>query len=147
MHRITLLSVGKVKTSWISEGCALYKERIGHSCDFTHRVLSAGKPEQEHEQILKALEKADGVVVILDETGKQMTSTMFAAWISKQRDTGIPVTFVLGGAYGLSDEIRRRATIVVSLSAMTFPHELCQLVFLEQLYRAQEIIKGSGYHH
>jgi len=147
MHKIALLSVGKVKTPWIKDGCSLYGERIGHTCDFSQRVLSAGKPEEEHAQILKALEKTEGVVVALDETGKHMTSPLFAAWVGTQRDIGTPVTFVLGGAYGLNDAIRKTATLVLSLSAMTLPHELCQLFFLEQLYRTQEILRGSGYHH
>lgn len=147
MQKVTLISVGKVKTPWIAEGCAMYTERISHTCSFAHRVLSAGKPDEEHASIVKALQKTEGVIVALDERGKTMTSPTFAAWVGKQRDIGVPVTFVLGGAYGLNDEIRKMATLVLSLSSMTLPHELCQLFFLEQVYRAEEILRGSGYHH
>ena len=147
MHKITLLSVGKIKTPWIKDGCAVYEDRLSHACDFENRVLSAGEPEDERGKILAALEKTQGVIVALDEKGKEMTSPEFAMWIGKQRDAGSPVTFVLGGAYGLDDRIRSRATLTLALGRMTLPHELCSLVFLEQLYRAHAILAGSGYHH
>ncbi len=147
MHKITLLSVGKVKTPWIKDGCEVFTERLGHFCDLTERVLSAGDEKEERQKILDALEKTTGVIVALDDKGKEFSSTEFASWIGKQRDNGQSITFVLGGAYGLDDRIRAKATLVLSLSRMTLPHELCKLVFLEQLYRAHAILAGSGYHH
>ena len=147
MHKVALLSVGKVKTPSFADACALYLDRIGHQCDFDDRILCAGSANEERERILKALEKVEGIIVSLDETGKESSSREFAAFIGKHRDTGTPVTFVLGGAYGLNDAIRSKASHVMALSRMTFPHELCKLIFLEQLYRAGEILKGSGYHH
>lgn len=147
MHKIHLLSVGKVKTGWIREGCDVFAGRIGHSCDFSERVLSPGSETEENDGILKALEKTEGVIVILDERGKEFSSSEFASWIEKRKDEGSPVTFVLGGAYGLDERVRAKGTLVLRLSRMTFPHELCKLVFLEQLYRAQTILAGSGYHH
>lgn len=147
MQKISLLSVGKIKTPWINDGCNVYTDRLGHFCDLTQRVLGAGDEKEERRKILDALEKTNGVIVALDEKGKEFTSGEFASWISKQRDNGQPITFVLGGAYGLDDRIRSKATLVLSLSRMTLPHELCKLVFLEQLYRAQTILAGSGYHH
>lgn len=147
MHRITLLSVGKIKTPWIKDGCELYVERLSHLCDLTERVLSAGEEKEERQKILDALEKTDGVIIALDDKGKEFSSPEFASWISKQKDSGQSLTFVLGGAYGLDDRIRAKATLTLSLSRMTLPHELCKLVFLEQLYRAHSILAGSGYHH
>jgi len=142
-----LLSVGKVKTSWIKEGCAVYEERLGHSCDFSERIVSAGDEKEERQKILDTLEKTAGVIVALDDKGKEFPSTEFASWIGKQKNVGQSVTFVLGGAYGLDDRIRAKATLVLSLSRMTLPHELCKLVFLEQLYRAHSILAGGAYHH
>lgn len=84
---------------------------------------------------------------MLDDCGKQFSSPEFAQWIGTQRDNGRKITFVLGGAYGLDDRIRSKAKLVLSLSRMTLPHELCKLVFLEQLYRVHTILAGSGYHH
>lgn len=147
MHKIGLISVGKIKTLWIKDGCRLYAERIGHACSFSERVLSAGSKTEENDRVLKALEKIDGCIVLLSEEGKEFSSQEFSAWIGVKRDTGTPVTFVLCGAYGADERLLKKAVLVVSLSRMTFPHEVCQLVFLEQLYRAQEILKGSGYHH
>ncbi|MBP9850169.1 MAG: 23S rRNA (pseudouridine(1915)-N(3))-methyltransferase RlmH, partial [Candidatus Peribacteraceae bacterium] len=112
MHKITLLSVGKVKTPWIKDGCAVYEERLSHSCDFIERVLSAGEEKEERQKILDALEKTDGVIVALDDKGKEFSSTEFAAWIGKQKNIGQHITFVLGGAYGLDDRIRAKATLV-----------------------------------
>ncbi len=147
MHRLTLLSVGKVKTSWIKDGCDLFVNRLSHSCDFSERVLGAGDEKEERQKIIDALEKIDGVIVVLDDKGTEFSSSEFASWVGKNRDVGQSVTFVLGGAYGLDDRIRAKATLVLSLSRMTLPHELCKLVFLEQLYRAHSILAESGYHH
>lgn len=147
MQKISLISVGKIKTPWINDGCSLYIDRLGHFCDLTQRVLGAGDEKEERQKILDALEKTNGVIVALDDKGKQFSSTEFASWVGKKKDKGTTLTFVLGGAYGLDDRIRSKATIVLSLSRMTLPHELCKLVFLEQMYRAQTILAGSGYHH
>jgi 23S rRNA (pseudouridine1915-N3)-methyltransferase len=147
MHKITLLSVGKVKTAWIKDGCELYADRLSHFCDLSERVLNAGEEKEERQKIVDVLEKTTGVIVALDDKGKEFSSTEFASWVGKQRDHGQAVTFVLGGAYGLDDRIRTKSNLVLSLSRMTLPHELCKLVFLEQLYRAHAILAGSGYHH
>ncbi len=147
MQKIRLLSIGKIKTAWIKEGCDLFSERIGHSCDFSQQVLSAGSKDEENERTLKALEKSEGTIVVLSHRGKEHSSEEFAAWVGKQRDQGSPVTFVVSGAYGADERVLSRAHLILSLSRMTFPHELCQLIFLEQLYRAHEMLKGSGYHH
>ncbi len=147
MHKISLLSVGKVKTSWIKDGCEVFSDRLSHSCDFSERVLSSGEAKDEHERIAQALEKTSGTIVLLDELGDEMTSREFAAWIGKKRDTGESLTFVLGGAFGVDEKIRKSVKKIMRLSRMTLPHELCKLMFLEQLYRAHTILEGRGYHH
>lgn len=147
MHKISLISVGKIKTSWIGEGCELFADRLSHSCDFSERVLSSGEAKDEHERTFQALGKIAGTVVLLDELGDEMTSKEFAQWIGKKRDIGEALTFVLGGAYGVDDRMRKSAKKILALSKMTLPHELCKLMFLEQLYRAHTILEGRGYHH
>lgn len=147
MQKISLLSVGKIKTSWIREGCEIFADRIAHSCDFSERVLSAGSKEEENDRMLKALEKLKETIVVLSHRGKEHSSEEFAAWISKQRDQGRPVLFVLSGAYGADERVLSKAHLILSLSRMTLPHELCKLMFLEQLYRAHTILEGRGYHH
>lgn len=152
--KIKLITVGSIKTSWLTDGCAFFLDRISHDAQFELIELPASKqkdPEkqrsEECERILEKLEKIEGVVWILDETGKGMTSHKFSGELSKLSDQGKSITFVLGGAYGLTESVKKRATARIRLSEMTFPHELCRIIFLEQLYRALQIKKGSGYHH
>ncbi len=147
VHRISLLSVGKIKTPWIKDGCDLYSQRIGHFCSFSERILPAGEATTEQEKLTQALTKVTGTIVVLDELGQEMTSNECARWIASERDIGTPITFVIGGAYGVGDAVRAYAKKTIALSRMTLPHELCKLVFLEQLYRAHTILAGSGYHH
>lgn len=154
MHRITLLAVGKMKTRWFKEGCEEYQFRLKREVDLRVEEVQAGRskePEkqrqEEGEQMLHALERIKGDIILLDETGQGMTSQEFAEFLEKSRDRGNPMVFLLGGAYGVSQEVRDVAKKTIKLSDMTLPHELCRLFFLEQLYRATEILKGSGYHH
>jgi len=103
--------------------------------------------QEESERLLEALSKREGEIIVLDERGKGMSSEEFSTALTGASDQGRSLLFVLGGAYGLSDAVRERADRILRLSAMTLPHELCRVVFLEQLYRAVQIQKGSGYHH
>jgi len=154
MQRITLLCVGPIKTKWIAEGCTHFLGRLGHAIQMEVVEVPASKQTdpakqqaEESERLLEAIGKREGDIWILDERGKAMTSSVFASSLGTLRDAGRTAIFVLGGAYGLTDAVRKRAYRILKLSDMTFPHELCRLVFLEQLYRATEINKGSGYHH
>lgn len=153
MHRITLLTVGRIRESWAREACEQYAQRLQSSLQLqiTELAPSKGKTAaqqqaEESDRLLAQLSKIDGDKFILDERGKSVTSVQFASTISTARDRGTPLVFVLGGAYGLTDAVRKAGTLL-KLSDMTLPHELCRVVFLEQLYRAHEIGKGSGYHH
>jgi 23S rRNA (pseudouridine1915-N3)-methyltransferase len=154
MHHVTLLTVGRVKSHWLLEGCNEYIERLRPSVKLTvveippSRQKDADKQrEEESEQILHALEKERGDIFLLDEVGERMSSKQFSVFLSKAQDMGIPLTFVLGGAYGVSDQIRSIVRGKIRLSDMTLTHEMARLLLLEQLYRAVEIGKGSGYHH
>ncbi len=154
MQSITLLCIGTLKESWIATGVSLYQERVQRDVHLHIVELPASKQkdvqkqqQEECERLLQALEKEQGMVVVLDETGKTSTSTQFSRMIADAKDGGDKLVFVLGGAYGLNDALCAKADRVLSLSAMTFPHELCRLIFMEQLYRALQIEKGTGYHH
>lgn len=151
MQRIHLLCIGSIKERFIEEGCKKY---IGRLRDITLEVieLPASKEkdprkqrEEESKRLLKAMEGKE--VWALDETGKNMSSIEFAESLAPFRDQGATLTFAIGGAYGLTPEILKASQNVISLGKMTLPHELCRLIFLEQLYRVQEIQKGSGYNH
>lgn len=146
MQRISLISIGRVKTPWISEGCDVYVDRLKHSFDLTERILDAASQKEEEEKLIRALENADGSVMILEATGKEYSSEGFADLIRKEKDLGRPLTFVIGGAYGLSSEFKK-GKMLLSLGKMTFPHEITKLLLLEQLFRADAILKETGYHH
>lgn len=154
MQKITLLTVGRIKSSWIAEGISEFTERLRPSVKLTvieippSRQKDSGKQRQEEsEQILHALEKERGDLFLLDEKGEPMTSKQFSVFLGKAEDMGIPLTFIIGGAYGVSDQVRSVVRGSIRLSEMTLTHEMSRLFFLEQLYRAMEIRKGSGYHH
>jgi 23S rRNA (pseudouridine1915-N3)-methyltransferase len=154
MQKVVFVFVGRVKTDWIAEGIKHFLFRLDRQMDLTMAELVPSKNvdpmkqrEEESRVILKKLDSIDGDVWLLDEKGEGMTSVEFSSALSKEKDKGRTIIFVLGGAYGVSDEVRARSKKILQLSQMTFPHEFCTLVFLEQLYRAAEIQKGSGYHH
>ena len=152
--RIKLVLVGKTERGHVAEGMAAYLNRLTRTMPVEELVLpEAGRGEPAYQQrvecerILAALKPGERVVV-LDERGRALTSPQFAGQLGKWRDQGVrQVTFVIGGAYGLTDEVRQRADLVLSLSAMTFPHQLVRVLFAEQLYRAFSILQGSPYHH
>jgi 23S rRNA (pseudouridine1915-N3)-methyltransferase len=150
MRKITLLAVGSMKTSWAKEGCQQYLGRV--SVDLIEVPASKQKDpvkqsEEESASLLKRLEKLKGSVWVLDERGEALSSEVFSKALEQMGDRGESVIFVLGGAFGLSDAVRARADRLIRLSDMVLPHELCRVVFLEQLYRSGQIIKGTGYHH
>lgn len=154
MQKISLVTIGRLKSPWIAQGCAEFAERLRPSVKLTiteippSRQKDAEKQKtEESEQILHALQKERGDVFLLDENGERMTSKQFSIFISKAQDMGLPLTFILGGAYGVTDAVRSVARGAIRLSDMTLTHEMTRLLFLEQLYRACEIRKGSGYHH
>lgn len=154
---IRLILVGKTEESYLKTGIDKYAERLGHYCKFSIieipelkgvRALTREQiKEKEGALILKAVAPGD-CLILLDERGKMFTSTEWAAHLEKKflyspRD----ITFVIGGSYGFDQAVYERADEKVSLSKMTFSHQLCRVIFLEQLYRAFTIIKGEPYHH
>jgi 23S rRNA (pseudouridine1915-N3)-methyltransferase len=155
MYRMTLLTIGSLKSPWIKQGSEDYLARLRKSMRVDLEELPASKSsdsakqrEEESARIERALEKyRDSAVVLLDEKGKPMNSENFAAFIGKHQDLGKPMCFVIGGAYGLSEHLKKAIGHHVRLSDFTFTHEIARLVLLEQLYRASEILRGSGYHH
>ena len=155
--KITLLTVGKTDVKWVSEGLDLYVSRLVHYVPFQVREIpelknvSALTREQiksrEGELILKSLKPADEVV-LLDEGGREFRSMDFASWIGERISRGSrDIVFVIGGAYGFSPEVYSRADSKLSLSKMTFSHQMVRTIFAEQLYRAFPILRGEPYHH
>lgn len=101
---------------------------------------------EESDRLLKSFGGED-VLVLLDEHGKDLTTDAFAEFLVEHKDFGRSVTFVIGGAYGFDERVREKADLLLRLSSMTLPHELCRLIFFEALYRALDRGRGGKYHH
>lgn len=154
--KITLLVVGKTTSAPIESLIQGYQKRLTHYIPFALQVIPELKntkaltPDQqkqaEGELILRAVaQNAD--LVLLDEHGKEFRSIEFADYIQKKMSSGRDVVFVVGGPYGFSEAVYQRANGKISLSKMTFSHQMVRLFFVEQIYRAMTILRGEPYHH
>lgn len=151
-----LILVGKTTDKHFQAGIDDYVSRIGHYMPFAVSVIPELKntkalseeqqKEKEGELILKCLQPSD-TLVLLDEHGAEMRSVEFATWLEKKQHTARRLVFCIGGPYGFSSAVYARADEKLSLSRMTFSHQMVRLVFTEAVYRACTIIKGEPYHH
>lgn len=148
---ITIIAIGKKHEPWAKDGLERYQKRLRAPFDvewalLPHSTKQATEARQnESERILARLKPSD-YVVLLDETGTNLSSPALSNLLAQQFSHG-SVTIIIGGAYGVSEELRARADFVWSLSKLVFPHQLVRLILAEQLYRAQSIAAGSPYHH
>lgn len=155
--KISLIVIGKTNGKFLIEGINEYTKRLSYYLPFTIEYLPDVKNNKnltieqqmvvEGNTILGAIEKSD-YVVLLDEHGKEFTSMEFSKYIEKKMST-VPkrLVFIVGGPYGFSQEVKNRANEKISLSKMTFSHEMIRLIFTEQLYRAMTILNNEPYHH
>lgn len=155
--KITLFNTGTTQDAYLREGIAIFEKRLMHYSNFSMVYLAEPRnlknmPEQtqkvaEGKIILTAIEKVDHPV-LLDIQGKQMSSGGFSAYLQQLMNRGIKhLGFIIGGPYGFSTEVYDTVKERISVSSMTFSHQLVRLIFIEQLYRAFTIIKGEPYHH
>lgn len=155
--KIIYLSFATPDDPYLNTGCEIYRKRIPHYIPFSHEIIpplkntkslnEAQQKEKEGEILLSKFNDSD-YVVLLDELGIQYTSMDYSKFIQQRMLSGIKrVIFVTGGPYGFSDSVYRRGNSKLALSKMTFSHQMVQLIFLEQLYRALTILKGEPYHH
>ncbi len=154
--KIELILVGKTTDANFIAGINEYVGRLSHYATFSVTVIPALKntkslsqeqqKQSEGELILQQIQKGD-TVVLLDEHGKERTSMEMASWLEKKQQVSKRLVFVIGGPYGFSKAVYDRCDEMVSLSKMTFSHQMVRLIFVEQLYRAFTIIKGENYHH
>ncbi len=155
--QLLLLTVGKTDIPWVREGLEMYLSRLEHYVPISLKEIpelkgvSALSREQikqrEGELILKQLGPADELV-LLDERGREFRSVELASWLeARLARSGRRLVFAVGGAYGFSDAVYARASEKLSLSRMTFSHQLVRTIFAEQLYRAFTILRGEPYHH
>ena len=155
--KITLLTVGKTDKDWVRQGMEIYVSRLKHYIPFAVveiqelKNVSALTKDQikprEGELILKNIKPTDDLI-LLYERGKEYTSVELAKVIQdKISYVGMDMVYVIGGAYGFSDAVYQRANSKISLSRMTFSHQMVRAIFVEQIYRAFTIMKGEPYHH
>ena len=153
--KIKCVAIGKTVGSYGIEEVKTYEKRIQYFMPFEFIELKEFKHNKhnrenalfsEEKSILKHVGSRDALI-LFDEKGKQMDSKTFAQFISKQTLESRTLVFCLGGAYGFSESLRKRAKGLVSLSPMTFPHKLARVIAIEQLYRACTIINHHPYHH
>lgn len=149
---ITVVAIGRKHEKWTQDGIERYVRRLRKPYDLTWKLLPHSSREgdasrdEESARILSALAPADHVM-LLDERGKNISSPSLAQHLQSRFDAGQKVAVVIGGAYGVNQELQDRANIVWSLSQLVFPHQLVRLILAEQIYRAQEISAGRPYHH
>ena len=152
-----LILVGKTDSKIFSEAIDIYVGRRKHNITFepvvipdiknTKKLTEEQQKKLEGDCILKLIQPGD-TVVLLDEAGKEMRSVEFAEWMRRKMNaTSRKLIFVIGGPYGFSKEVYERADEKISLSKMTFSHQMVRLIFVEQLYRAMTILNGEPYHH
>lgn len=155
--KITLLAIGKTDARYFVEAINEYQKRLEHYIPFeiqiipdlknTKSLTADQQKEKEGELILKSLQAGD-YPVLLDDKGKEYTSVKFASYIEKKTHTvARRLVFVIGGPYGFSQDVYDRAQEKLTLSRMTFSHQMVRLIFVEQLYRAMTILNNEPYHH
>jgi 23S rRNA (pseudouridine1915-N3)-methyltransferase len=155
--KITLLLNGRTEDEFIQKGCAVYEQRLKHYLPYevivvpalkNTKALSVEQQKQKEGELMQKQFLPGDRVILLDENGKEYSSVDFAGFIQQQMNSGLRnLVFVVGGPYGFSEEIYKRANGKVSLSQMTFSHQMIRLFFTEQIYRAMTILKNEPYHH
>ena len=155
--KIKLLSIGKTEENYLKEGIETYIKKIEHYFPFEYEELPALKQtkklnfleqkKREGDILLKKITASD-FVILLDEKGKHYSSIEFSEFLQQRMMQNCKqIIFVIGGAYGFSDAVYQRKNHAVSLSPMTFSHQMVRLIFVEQLYRGASILKHEPYHH
>lgn len=156
MIKINVVAVGKVKEKYFAEGIAEYSKRLSRFCEFSLIEVEEENFKKTDDSVIAIIKKKEGerllpylkgYVFVTAPEGKKLSSEAFAEKIKALSSRGVGViTFVIGGSYGLWQDIKNRADERISFSDMTFPHTLFRLLLTEQLYRAFSLIAGSAYH-
>lgn len=154
---IHIIQVGKTKATFLNEGIAEYLKRLQHFAHIQIYETKEGKSQDTIEQhmtveadaITAKLKKLpfDTVKIGLAIEGKKLHSKQFAHYLAEQRDSSKPLCFIIGGVFGMSEEVKRQCDVLVSFSDLTFTHEMIRLLLLEQIYRAYTIIENKPYHY
>jgi 23S rRNA (pseudouridine1915-N3)-methyltransferase len=123
-----------------------YINRLNHYSRIETSAVKSTNQKEEAQAVLKKI-AGDDELILLDERGKEFSSQEFSSWLQKKLNASKNLCFVIGSAYGFDDSLKKKCTMMISLSKMTLPHQLAKVVFAEQLYRAFTILKNEKYHH
>ncbi|MGI6243097.1 MAG: 23S rRNA (pseudouridine(1915)-N(3))-methyltransferase RlmH [Prevotella sp.] len=154
--KTVLIVIGKTQNKHFIASIKDYVERINHYMPFEIKVvpepkntknLSETQQKQKEGSLLLKLIQPSDTLILMDEHGEEFRSVEFASWLQKKQNTARRLVFAIGGPYGFAQEVYDRANGAVSLSHMTFSHQMVRLIFAEQIYRACTILKGEPYHH
>lgn len=154
--KVKLILVGKTAFKFLKEGEEVYEKRLKHYCNFERieipdlknlKNFSKEEIKRKESELVRSKISHNDFVVLLDEQGALSTSIEFASWIEKRMLQPQTVVFIIGGAFGFDNNLYERMNYKISLSKMTFSHQMVRMIFLEQLYRAFSILKGEPYHH
>ena len=155
--KINLIAIGKTDEAYVEDGCQIYEKRIMHYLPYARYEIPSTKINYKYDKnrqleaeasLLEKNLEPEAFVVLLDEHGKEFTSVGFAQFLQNRMNAGIKnLTFVIGGPYGFHQRIKQIANEIMSLSLLTFPHQLVRLIFVEQLYRALTILNHEPYNH
>ena len=148
--KITVITIGKKHEAWIQPGIFRFLERLRppfatEMVILPHSSFEGDRARQEESERILTRLSSDDFIILLDERGKNLSSPELSDLITSH--TNNHIVFIIGGAYGVNDDLRQRSSVIWSLSNLVFPHQLVRLILAEQLYRAQEIYRGSQYHH
>ncbi len=154
---IKLIAIGKTDNVQLQQLIATYQKRLGFYIKFLMEIipdvkhtkhLSKGQQKEKEAQLILTKLKPTDTLILLDEKGKQLNSIEFSTYLQKHMNSGIKqLVFVIGGPYGFSEALYKQAKGKLSLSKMTFSHQMVRLFFVEQLYRGFSILKNEPYHH
>ena len=147
-----IIAIGKKHEKWVLNGIELFEKRLKKPFNLSwdilpHSNFAEEKAREEETQRILAKIKPSDFVILLDERGKNISSPGLAKMLSNGFVNSQNFVIVIGGAFGVSEELRQRANFVWSLSKLVFPHQIVRLILVEQIYRAQEISSGGKYHH
>ncbi|PJJ84571.1 23S rRNA (pseudouridine(1915)-N(3))-methyltransferase RlmH [Mucilaginibacter auburnensis] len=154
--KITILVIGKTEDDYLKQGIDKYIKRLKHYTKLevielpelkNTKALSQDQQKAREAELLLKKINANDHVILLDERGSEFSSKQFAGYIDKRGHAAADLVFIVGGPYGFDQDVYNRANDKLSLSRMTFSHQMIRLFFVEQLYRAYTILKGEPYHH
>jgi 23S rRNA (pseudouridine1915-N3)-methyltransferase len=152
--KFILIHVGKTTEDYLKEGISIYLKRLQHYVPVTEVIVQPSKEKdrskslaEEERAIVQKISPGD-LLVVLDEKGKEISSVQLAGTIEKWMVQGKGrIVFITGGAFGISHDLKNKANMILSLSKLTFTHQMVRLILTEQLYRAMTITRNEGYHH